>query len=145
MKNTLRKLVKEHIEEMFDQDSSNWETAHDKESEGSKWLDKKMTSRELYPSSVILKKLDEAIMSDDWDIIHDITNNISFKKVGVVPPAVEELGSELSEAIFEEDWHKVSVARKKFKDYLSTTLSESVIDLNIVRSLIKESISELTK
>jgi len=123
----IRKLVSEvfgrsmGLGSGFEDDDSE---SFDDKSKMAGWLDKKPTSRALYSVDVLKKMLDDAILLDDWSIIRDIINNVSFKKLGHIPAGIEQLGDSLTDASNEESWHKVALARKEFKNYMASNLNE---------------------
>jgi len=128
----IRKLVFEVFSKSMGLGSGFDDDELNKKSKMAGWLDKKPTSRALYSDVTIKKMLDDAILMDDWDIVNDIVNNVSFRKLGHVPKEIEDLGNSLANATNESNWHKVSIARKKFNHY---ALNKPAINENLLNEM----------
>jgi hypothetical protein len=124
----IRKLVSEVFSKGLGLGSGFDDEDLNKKSKMAGWLDKKPTSRTLYSAETIKEMLDDAILMDDWDIINDIVNNVSFRKLGYVPEEIEDLGDSLADASNESSWHKVALARKQFKNYVPSSINENLLN-----------------
>jgi len=86
------------------------------------WLGSKISSRKPYTAEEIVNIIGESMIDEDWDMINNVYVNLSTKNK--ISPELQEFASMLGDAIHNNNWHEVSVARKFLKDNMTASMNE---------------------
>ena len=90
------------------------------------WLGSKNSSRKPYTEKEVVEIIGKAMIDDDWDIVNEIYINLSTKNN--ISKELEKFTSMLGDAIHNNSWHELSVARKFLKDSVPSSVPQKPLD-----------------